>query len=374
LQELASIETGRQTEQTTMAQDEQWAWLGLLKWSLAYTDGTADSAPPRMSEEDKAFLQNVMKDGIINEQDRMKTILTEVTETMSKWRQELKVEDGDEHRVIELLQELRDCVEQIDFARSFAAMKGPDFLLGCVQEREHVPTTIRILCLGVLATMSGNNPPIQQQLLDMGALKTLSDIFFAETDDTNGKLRARTMQAIGAAVRSHELAEAVFTQLEQSPALLVAGLGMGSENYRSTPQVLRSRALFLLQALSTSDSAATLKLMKERFESAIVWVTEYVVDDKVEESPELRETALAMIQRILEQGTLASIVVNRKSAMVGMAVSRVAALRKLTGEEKEYAATELAQWEAILVLLSRADDSTAEPIESIDAAPKILNQ
>jgi len=250
-------------------------------------------------------------------------------------------------------------------------MKGLDFLIGCVQERESVPKSTRILCLGILATMSSNNPPIQKQLLDLGALKTLSEIFFAEQDsDENGKFRARTMQAIGAMVRSHELAEAVFCQLEQSPTLIVAGLGMGKD-YSATPQMLRQRTLFLLRALATSDAESTVTLTKQRFQAAIVWAADCMVDDQVETSPELREMALAMIQHILEEGKITSTILSRKSSLVALGVRRVSTLRNLTGEEKEYAAIELGHWEAIVVLLSRAADSAVEPAISSE---KVLTQ
>ena len=59
--------------------EDNWAWLGLLKWSLTYVDGTVPSEESpnykEMSTEDKKFLEEVMKDGIINEGERMKTIL-----------------------------------------------------------------------------------------------------------------------------------------------------------------------------------------------------------------------------------------------------------------------------------------------------------
>mmetsp|Transcript_12740 Transcript_12740/g.16715 ORF Transcript_12740/g.16715 Transcript_12740/m.16715 type:complete len:355 (-) Transcript_12740:232-1296(-) len=344
-----------------MAEDsDKGIWLGLLKWSLAYTDGTHEGTVPPMSKEDRDFLESVMKDGIIDENKRMQSILKEVTEKMTKWMQE-KWDEEEEEKVGGLLQELRDCVEQIDFARNFAAMKGLDFLLGCVQEKYHMPKSVRLLCLGILATMSSNNPPVQKQLLEMGSLKTLSDLFFSEQDsDADGKIRARTMQAIGAIVRSHQVAEIVFVQLEQSPALLAAGLGMGNE-YAATPQILRQRTLFLLRAIATSEITETIDLMR-RFQGAIVWVCDYVVDDSIESSPELREMALAMIQMILEQGTTSChTVLSRKDSLVALGVRRVSALRKLTGEEKEYASVELEHWEANMVLLARSSSAEHQP-------------
>ena len=345
--------------------DEQWAWLGLLKWSLAYTDGTSDASPPEMSPEDKAFLESVMKDGIIDENKRMKEILNQVTDQMTKWKMEKWTEE-EEGTVEDLLQELRDCVEQIDFARSFAAMKGLEFLLGCAQEREHIPSSVRLLCLGTLATMSSNNPPVQKDLLEMGALKALSDVFFAEEDtDTNGKLRARVMQAIGAIVRSNPVGEVIFGQLEQSPTLVAAGLGMGTDDYNATPFALRQRTLFFLRAIATSDIAETLTLMK-RFQGALAWVCDHVVDDTIETSGEIRETALGMIRAIMEQGSLRAPIMSRKSSLVALGVRRVSTLRKLDGEERDYAAVELEHWEALMVLLSRTEDvnDTSEPATS----------
>ena len=52
-----------------------WAWLGLLKWSLSYADGTTPSDNVEISAEDKAFLEAVMAEGVVDENDRMKTIL-----------------------------------------------------------------------------------------------------------------------------------------------------------------------------------------------------------------------------------------------------------------------------------------------------------
>ena len=66
------------------------------------------------------------------------------------------------------------------------------------------------------------------------------------------------MQAIGAIVHSHEIAGVIFAQLEQSPDLLAAGLGMGN-NYAVTPQILRQRALFLLRANTSINN-----LLKKR--------------------------------------------------------------------------------------------------------------
>ena len=53
----------------------------------------------------------------------------------------------------------------------------------------------------------------------------------------------------------------------------------------------------------------------------------------------------------------------RKTDLAARAVERVAALRALTGDDREYTATELELWESILVLLARATpDEVAAPL------------
>lgn len=188
-----------------------WAWTGLLKWSLNYVDGTKDvSDITPMSAEDKAFLEKVMREGIVDEGERMKFILTEATNAMEYYRSLAAESAGNvdppitEDALEDLLQELRDIVEQIDYARAFCSLQGLPFLLGCIQQFE-VPVTIRHVCLGILATLGQNNPPVQQQLLEMGALKTLSDLFFNEA--TADATKAKLMQSMSSLVRNHEVSD-----------------------------------------------------------------------------------------------------------------------------------------------------------------------
>ena len=59
-----------------------FAWLGLLKWSLAYSDGTTQSEAQPMNSKDIAFLEKVMAEVIIDEGERMKTILKDLTDSL----------------------------------------------------------------------------------------------------------------------------------------------------------------------------------------------------------------------------------------------------------------------------------------------------
>lgn len=334
-----------------------WAWTGLLKWSLNYVDGTRDNADATpMSAEDKAFLEQVMRDGIIDEGERMTDILKEATSAMEYYRRVAadKESAGEEpiteDALIDLLQELRDIVEQIDYARAFCSMQGLPFLLGCIQQPE-VPESIRRGSLGILSTVGQNNPPVQQQLLEMGAIKTLSDSFFLEV--TSDGIKAKIMQGISSMVRNHEVSENVFSALPQAPDLLLQGLDPTSASLS-----LRSTTLFFLRALVTSDLANLERI--QAFQNVVALVIDTYVEDST--PPELREMAIALLEQMLvDKKGGARIILTRKDALAARGVKWISLLRTLTGEDRELAQPELDCWENFMMLLSRAEPELDEP-------------
>lgn len=332
-------------------------------------DGTRDpSDVTPMSAEDKAFLEKVMSDGIVDEAERMKFILTEATNAMEYYRSLVTDNVGasdppiTEEALEDLLQELRDIVEQIDYARAFCSLQGLPFLLGCVQQKE-VPVSIRQACLGILSTLGQNNPPVQQQLLEMGAIKTLSDLFFEAT--TTNATKTKIMQSISSIVRNHELAENVFSQLPQSPELFLLGL-----NPTAAPsQSLQSRTLFFLRALLTSDLATPSRL--KTFERVILLVAENLLEEAT--ALELREMAIALLEKLLvDRKGGARILLQRKNELARLGVGRIASLRTLTGEDRDLAQHELDSWENFMVLLARAEPEVEESIPNNDDKTLLL--
>lgn len=327
---------------------DPWAWLGLLKWSLSYSDGTrsnSDISP--MSKEDREFLEKVMREGIIDENERMRFILQEATKAMEYYQSRATGDNPDldppisEDDLEDLLQELRDIVEQIDYARAFCSLQGLPFLIGCIDEAKSVPENIRMMCGGILSTLCQNNPPVQKQLLELGAIKSLSDFFFKE--ETSMKVKAKIMQAISSIVRNNELAEQVFCSLEQARALFSSGLA------KSSPLSLQSRTLFFLRALVTSDTGDVER--SKLFEPVISIVAENYLGEST--PPDLRELAVDFLKQLWGQNRAPPSLLARKQALVAFGVRRISSLRSLEGEDKEFAAIELEHWEAFIILLSR---------------------
>jgi hypothetical protein len=158
-------------------------------------------------------------------------------------------------------------------------------------------------------------------------------------------MKAKVMQAIGSIVRNDQVAEALFCHLPQALALLAEGLNTQSS------QQLRSRTLFFFRALITSDTAEPTRA--ETFESAILYVAENYLDQST--LPDLREMAISFLNQLLEEQKAVGIVLKRKDILAALGVNRIILLRSLTGEEKEFGATELEYWEKFMLLLARAE-------------------
>jgi hsp70-interacting protein len=337
---------------------QPWAWLGLLKWSLNYVDGTRDNSDiVPMSAEDRAFLEKVMKEGIIDENERMKVILQESAKAMEFYKTNNDDNNDDNSGdppistddLEDLLQELRDIVEQIDYARAFCSMKGLPFLLGCVSEPV-VPQSIRATCLGILSTLAQNNPHVQQELLESGACKTLSDLFFSE--QASASIKAKVMQALSSIVRNNEVPEQVFCSLPQAPTLFMEGLRVDNKNKSSLYSSLQTKSLFFLKALLTSDASTPERV--KTFQTAVVYVADHYLDTTTGMPPDLREMTISLLEQLVDRKLIApAVLASRKDVLVAQAVQRISQIRALTGEEKEFAQMELDHWETFLVVLAR---------------------
>ena len=379
---------------------DPWAWLGLLKWTLAHSDGTKPSDPAKMmSDEDRAFLEMVMKEGIIDENERMKIILEEFSKAMEYYKSQAdkltqidEVENDDDdvaeeeenekdaesssqpipndEALEELLQELRDIVEQVDYARAFVSLKGCSFLLGAISAMSSassslssssapapapiIPEPIRNICLGILSTLAQNNPPVQKELLEIGALKTLSDMFLLDSATTSLSTKTKIMQSVSAIVRNCDLTEAVFEQLPQAPVLMVQGLS-------SDPEVsnvsLRTKTLFFLRAYLTSDNATPERAKTFSYAIALVADPQYLNDNGEDDGAAitLRESSIALLQQLLERRMAVTLLLQRKNILASLGVERIKNMRALTGDDADRTKEELHLWETFLVLLARTE-------------------
>jgi len=332
------------------------AWLGLLKWSLKYVDGTVPSEESenfkQMSKDDIAFLEEVMKNGIIDEGKRMQTILKELVGYLDDVMAGKNVHDLQHTETI--LLELQDIVEQIDFARSFAAMGGLSFLIGCASERTYVPHQIRAACLGILGTMCQNNPSVQLLMLEQGNIPKLLSIYFEVSPNASSTIQEKAIQAMSCCVRNHDMAEAIYCMNEDGKNMIESGLGMNinkiNHNVGSTV-TLKRKSLFFLQALVTSDTADFTRV--NFFSSAIQYVASHFINSNVDS--DLREMALAMLCRILEQKKSVDAILIQKNFLVRQGIDRISELRKEDDTGNDFDKEELKLWESLMTYLARTE-------------------
>ncbi|KAL3929734.1 MAG: hypothetical protein SGARI_004669, partial [Bacillariaceae sp.] len=223
---------------------------------------------------------------------------------------------------------------------------GPTYLLGAITASSGIPESIRNMCLLILSTLSQNNPPVQKELLELGAIKTLSEMFLQQ--DCPISTKTAIIQAISAIVRNYDLTEGVFEHLPQAPVLLVKGL---DPDPIMTNEALRKKTLFFTRAFLTSDTSSVARVHK--FADAIAMVADgpYLDDGS---NAQVREISISLLNQLLERNYAIRLLLSRKELLATLGVERISMLRTLTGEDAEMAAMELEQWETFLVALARA--------------------
>merc|ERR1712183_1087720 len=149
--------------------------------------------------------------------------------------------------------------------------------------------------------------------------------------------------------------EAVFEQLPQAPVLMVQGLSTDSSVSNAS---LRSKTLFFLRAFLTSDTATPNRV--DTFRHAIAIIADpdalYLKGDNTDGMAiQLRESAISLIQQLLERRLAVTLLLQRKQHLVSLGIQRIQQLRSARGEEAEFTRVELQNWESLLVQLARAE-------------------
>ena len=224
--------------------------------------------------------------------------------------------------------------------------------------------------------MCQNNPPVQLMMLEKGSIDKLLELYFAElysqhlveggkVEAADTSLSSKVVQVLSSSIRSHDTAEKLFCMNVDSVKMIESGLGLYCQDelpLHASSLALRQRTLFFFQALVTSDSADFDRVRK--FTRSIQYVACHLLDPKLEDSQEMREMALSMLVRILDQKKNVRVILDLKDTIVSLGVKRVTAIRTLDDEEKEYAQEELQSWESLITNIARIprDDNMEKEI------------
>lgn len=212
-------------------------WLGLLKWSLSYSDGTSPTNFHPMSNENKVWLENVMKELIKDEGQRLCEILKEFQQLIDHG---LSSNDGD--HIIELLEETQTMIDQIDMANIFVKFGGIKVLKTIILSTEFNEQFKCLPCI-LIGELSQNNPIVQEQMYVNGMI---DDLCVLALSCNLSKLCVKSIYGLSCIIRGHKNSEYRFYNELNGPIFF-------SRLLQRNDSLCTNKILFLLSALLSSD-------------------------------------------------------------------------------------------------------------------------
>ncbi|KAG0616390.1 hypothetical protein M758_5G111200 [Ceratodon purpureus] len=216
-------------------------WKGLLKWSIAHSDGT--QAPRQLSEEDKRFFAEAMQEQTVDIVKRMK----EISMVMNLPSEVLEAQDITPEEIEGMLEELQEHVENIDMANDLHAIGG---LVPLLNYLKNPNAGIRSRAAEVVSTIVQNNPKSQKQVMDCNGLERLLENF---NSDDNIKVRTKALGAISSLIRHNKVATEAFRNSSGYAGLREA---LASEDVRFQRKALQVMQ-YLLQENPKDHNVAT---------------------------------------------------------------------------------------------------------------------
>ncbi|XP_059667848.1 uncharacterized protein LOC132313187 [Cornus florida] len=181
-----------------MAKDDGPNWEGLLKWSLAHSDGTRSNR--NLSEEDRRWFMEAMQAQSVDVIKRMK----EITLVMQTPEQVLESQGVTPTDIEDMLDELQEHVESIDMANDLYSIGGLVPLLGYLKNSH---ANIRAKAADVVTTIVQNNPRSQQLVMEANGFEPLLSNFTSDPDVT---VRTKALGAISSLIRHNKPGIAAF--------------------------------------------------------------------------------------------------------------------------------------------------------------------
>merc|ERR1711871_771178 len=189
-----------------MATSDPNQWLGLLRWSLQYQDGTAPVNKDEVQEmppEDRKWLEEAMSELVVDEAKRLAEIVDQLESTHKAGKLAL---------IIDML-------------------RDPD-------------PVFRAHAAAVIATCTQNNPKVQMAAIAGGALVYVTHLY---VKDPEVNVRVKAFWAMSCLIRNYSPGEAKFVE---GDGIYVVCRGIRDPDMRA-----RTKAVYLLMYLLTRDPA-----------------------------------------------------------------------------------------------------------------------
>mmetsp|Transcript_9289 Transcript_9289/g.23653 ORF Transcript_9289/g.23653 Transcript_9289/m.23653 type:complete len:330 (+) Transcript_9289:97-1086(+) len=212
-------------------------YLGILRWSLNYTDNVQPSKFEAMDPETRKWLKEALESQVVDPADQMKSLI----KVLQIQRGEPETE-GPEFvdNKVDALEALQDWVEQIDWAADLHKLGGFKTVIELMQDPEE---RIRCHALEVFATVVQNNPKTQEWAMELGALPPV--VATLDNDKTSETEQAKAMLAVSSLIREHTGATVAFIKTHKGVALLMKIIRSADDGLYSVKA--RRKSLFLMR-------------------------------------------------------------------------------------------------------------------------------
>ena len=198
-------------------------YLGLLKWSLKYSDGTSETSFTPMEEERKKWLQEAIKNGTVDPSDQMKALISvlQVNRDESNDISQTQIDKENEFVKVKVdtLVALQEWVESIDWAMDLHKLDGFKTVIELCQDQND---DIRVHAMEVFATVVQNNPKCQEWALELNALQILVDNLSCDNTPLSDIEQSKNILAISSLVRDCNAASVEFVKKYKGLALLMS--------------------------------------------------------------------------------------------------------------------------------------------------------
>ncbi|CAE6075923.1 unnamed protein product [Arabidopsis arenosa] len=256
---------------------------GMLHWAIGHSD-------PATLKEAAKDAEKMSLDELQKRQLELKELVEKLKMPSDAKLMQIAIDDlknsslslEDRHRA---LQELLILVEPIDNANDLSKSGGLRVVAG---ELNHDDTEVRKLAAWVLGKASQNNPIVQEQVLELGALTPLIKM----VNSSSAEEAVKALFAVSALIRNNIAGQDMF-YAAHGYIMLQDVMSNGSLDIK-----LRRKAVFLVGDLAESQLQNTekdeLPIFKDRF------FLKSVVDLIVVLDLDLQEKALTAIQTLLQ--------------------------------------------------------------------------
>ncbi|ONI29710.1 hypothetical protein PRUPE_1G210000 [Prunus persica] len=299
----AEEEALAQTQTQTKARDDDTAVTdldadggfssleGMLQWAIGHSD-------PVQLKETARDVEKLSPTDLSNRQVEIKQLMDELKTPSDAQLMQVAINDlsnsslslEDRHRALE---ELLILVEPIDNANDLNKLEG---LVVVTRELDHSDADTRKMAAWVLGKASQNNPIVQKQVLELGALSKLMKMVKSDFAEEATK----ALYAVSALIRNNVAGQELFYE-EAGHLLLQNIMSESSIDIR-----LRRKAVFLLGDLAECQLENREKDELPFFSSRIFLKS--VVDLTSSADLDLQEKALVALKNLLQLKTTEALV------------------------------------------------------------------